>query len=102
MAQGFETKIKILKWLATKGATLIDGAKYVEITDKGLVILNKEGQKQTLEADTIATAMPLKADTELFKKLQGKVPEVYNLGDSNEPRLIIHAVADGYRVGSTI
>ena len=34
-------------WLAKKGATLIPGVqKYIEITDKGLVIINKDGQRQ--------------------------------------------------------
>ena len=95
-------KIKLLKWLPGKGATLISGAKYVEVTDKGLTIINKEGQKQTLEADTIATALPLKPNTELLEDLKKKAPQVFTVGDCNEPRLILHAVADGYRVGSAI
>ena len=81
---------------------MITGAKYVEITDKGLVIINKEGQKQLLEADTIAVALPLKPNMELFKELQNRVPQVFAIGDCNEPRLILHAVADGYKVGSSI
>jgi thioredoxin reductase len=67
-----------------------------------LTIINKAGQQQVLEADTIATALPLKPNTELLKDIQGKVTEVYTIGDCNEPRLILHAVADGYRVGSAI
>jgi len=65
-------KIKMLRWLPEKGATLIGGAKFVEITDKGLIILNKEGKRQTIEADTIATALPLKANTELLKSLKAR------------------------------
>ena len=81
---------------------MITGAKYLEITDKGLTILTKDGQKQVLAADTIATALPLQPDMEIFKELQGKAPQVLAIGDCNEPRLIIQAVADGYRIGSSI
>ena len=92
----------MLRWLPEKGATLIGGAKYIEVTDKGLVIQNKEGQRQLIEADTIATALPLKPNTALLKSLEDKVSEVFAIGDSNNPRLIIHAIADGYRVANEI
>ena len=75
---------------------------YIEITKKGLEIITKDGQRQTLEADTIVTALPLKPDTGLIKALEGKVPEVYAIGDCREPRLIINAVAEGNRVAQSI
>jgi 2,4-dienoyl-CoA reductase (NADPH2) len=96
-------KIKLLKWLPKKGATLIGGIKeYVEITGDGLTIVTGDGQRRTIEADTIVTALPLKPDTALEKGLEGKVPEVYSVGDCREPRLIIHAVADGNRIARSI
>ena len=95
--------IKMSKWLPKKGAVLIGGVKkYVEITDKGLTIIDKDGNQRTLEADTIATALPLKPNNELLNALKGKVPEVYTIGDCNEPRLILHAIADGYRVAQEV
>lgn len=91
------------KWLPKKGAVLVGGVKkYVEITDKGLTIIDKDGNQRTLEADTIATALPLKPNNELLNALKGKVPEVYTIGDCNEPRLILHAIADGYRVAQEV
>ena len=96
-------KIKLFKWLTKKGAIMISGVKeYVEVTDKGLTIVTKEGQQQIIGADTIVTALPLNPNTELLQDLEGEVPEVYCIGDCNEPRLIIHAIADGYRVASAI
>ena len=78
------------------------GVKYVEITDKGLTIVTKEGERQTIEADTILPAVPFSPNTELFKAMEGKVPEIYAIGDCSEPRLIIDAIADGYRIGVCI
>jgi 2,4-dienoyl-CoA reductase (NADPH2) len=96
-------KIKLLKWLPKKGATLISGIKeYVEITQKGLIIVTREGKRQILEAETIVTALPLKPNTELLKALEGKVPEVYRIGDCREPRLIINAIAEGNRIAKSV
>ncbi len=96
-------KIKLLKWLPKKGATLISGIKeYVEITKDGLTIVTGDGKRQTIEADTIVTALPLRPNTELSKSLEGKVPEVYNIGDCREPRLIINAIADANRIAKSI
>jgi 2,4-dienoyl-CoA reductase (NADPH2) len=90
-------------WLAKKGATLIAGVKkYEEVTDQGLVIINKEGQRQLLEADSIVTATTLIPRDELLKELQGKVSEIYAVGDCHQGGLILDAIAEGYRVARTI
>ncbi len=76
--------------------------EYEEISDNGLTILTKEGGRQTIEADTIITAMPLTPNSELLKTLEGKVPEVYSIGDCREPHLILEAIADGSRIARVI
>jgi 2,4-dienoyl-CoA reductase (NADPH2) len=48
------------------------------------------------------TALPFRPNTELLKVLEGKVPEIYAIGDCSEPRLIVDAIADGYRIARTI
>ncbi len=90
--------LRLFRWFAKKGVTLMTGVKYEEITDKGLTITTKDGKRQTLEADNIVPVMPLAPNPELTKSLQGKVPEVYSIGDCTEPGLILDAIAGGYRV----
>jgi 2,4-dienoyl-CoA reductase (NADPH2) len=92
----------LFRWLKEKGVTMMAGVKYEEITDKGLVIMTKEGERQTIEADTIVPAVPLTPNTELLKTLEGTVPELYAIGDCIEPRLTIDATADGYRIANAI
>jgi 2,4-dienoyl-CoA reductase (NADPH2) len=92
----------LLDWLKSKGVVMMTGVTYKEITDKGLTIATKQGKKQTIEADTVVTALPLKPNTDLLKGLKDGVPEVYTIGDSREPNLIIDAVADGSRIGHVI
>jgi 2,4-dienoyl-CoA reductase (NADPH2) len=92
----------LLNWLAEKEVTMMTEVNYEEITDKGLVITTKKGRRQTIEADTIVTAMPLLPNTELLKSLKGRVREIYSIGDCNEPHLIVNAIADGSRIARVI
>jgi 2,4-dienoyl-CoA reductase (NADPH2) len=93
----------LLKWFQKKGVTLISGVKeYVEITDKGLTIVTSDGKKQIIEADTIATALPLTPNSELLEGLRKKVPEVYAVGDCREPLLIADAIGTGLRTAREI
>ncbi|MFH1652306.1 MAG: FAD-dependent oxidoreductase, partial [Chloroflexota bacterium] len=89
------TVSRLVRWLEQRGTKIITGAKYEEITDQGLTVTTKEGQRLTIAADTIIPALPLMADMRLRESLEGKVPEVYTIGDCAEPRLILDAIADG-------
>ena len=89
---------RLFKWMNEKGVTMMAGVRYEEITDEGLVVTTREGEKKTLPADTILTALPLLPDADLLKNLQGEVAEVYQIGDCKKCGLIPDAVADGSRV----
>jgi len=93
----------LFRWFRKKGVTMISGVKeYVEITDKGLTIIDKDGEKQAIAADTIIPALPLLPDTGLYESLKGKVPEVYAIGDCKEPLLIADAISAGMQVARGI
>ena len=93
---------QLIMWFEQKGVKMMSGVKYEEITDKGLTLLTREGERQTLEADTIVPALPLTPNTALLESLKGKVPEIYAIGDCNQPRLIVDAIRDGLRTGHNI
>jgi 2,4-dienoyl-CoA reductase (NADPH2) len=91
-------KPHLLDWLDGKGVTMLPGVRYEEISDQGLVITTKEGKEQTLEADTIVTALPLLPNTKFLKELEGLALEVHAIGDCKAPHLIVDAIADGSRI----
>jgi 2,4-dienoyl-CoA reductase (NADPH2) len=95
-------KPHLLIWLEEKGVIMMTEVRYEEITDEGLVIMTKEGKKQTIEADTIITALPLLPNTEVLRSLDGVVHEVHAIGDCKEPHLIVDAIADGSRIARAI
>ena len=95
-------KHQLFFWFRKKGVVMMAGVKPVAVTAKGLTVLTKQGYNQTIEADSVVPAIPMRPNTELFESLKGKVPEVYAIGDCNNPKLIADAVADGWRVGNVI
>jgi pyruvate/2-oxoglutarate dehydrogenase complex dihydrolipoamide dehydrogenase (E3) component len=92
----------LMSWFEKKGVVIITGVKAMEITDKGLNYTSREGRQQSIEADTIIPTRPLVPNLELFQDLEGKIPEVYAVGDCREPRKIVNAIADAYEISRTI
>jgi 2,4-dienoyl-CoA reductase (NADPH2) len=98
----YENPVRLFKWLNEKGMTMLAGVKYEKVTDEGLVVTTKEGERKTLEADHIITTLPLLPDSGLLSSLGGKVPEIYQIGDCRESGLMHDAIADGSRIGRKI
>ncbi len=90
--------VRLFRWLDKKGVPTMTDVKYEEITDKGLTITTKDGKRQTLEADSIIPVIPWAPNPELATSLKGKAAEVYQIGDSKQPGLILDAVGEGFRV----
>ncbi|MFC1928568.1 FAD-dependent oxidoreductase [Chloroflexota bacterium] len=95
-------KLYLISWFHKRGVTMMPQVKYEEITDEGLTIVTKEGSRQTIKADSIVPAMSLIPNNGLLKSLEGKVSEIYAIGDCREPNLIVDAIADGSRIARAI
>jgi 2,4-dienoyl-CoA reductase (NADPH2) len=95
-------KLQLFWWFREKGVVMMAGVEPVAITDKGLTVLTQQGYRQTIPADSVVPALPMKPNRTLFDSLQGKVPEIHAVGDCANPRLIVDAIADGWRVGRAI
>ncbi len=97
-----ERRTRLFYWFDKKGVERLAGVKLVEITDKGLTLVTKEGETRTIEADSVICALPFAASTALAESLEGKVPEIYAIGDCEDPGLIPDATAAGWRIGNAI
>jgi 2,4-dienoyl-CoA reductase (NADPH2) len=95
-------KHSLFRWLNKKGVKMIAGVKYEEITNSGIIIETKQGERQTLEADTIIPAISSEPDKKLVESLERKVTELYAIGDCNETGVIIDATDAAYRLANTI
>jgi len=92
----------LLARLIKNGVTMLTSVRYEEITDRGLVITNKEGKRQNIEADTIVLATGAIQNTELATQLEGQDITLHLIGDCVTPGKIIEAIRDGARVGREI
>ena len=97
-----ERKTRLFYWFDKRGIERLTGVKLLEITNKGLSIETKEGQKRFLEANTIIPVMPFAPNKDLADKLKGKVAEVLTIGDCNEPGVIPDATRAGWEVGNAL
>jgi 2,4-dienoyl-CoA reductase (NADPH2) len=96
-----DDQFQFMRWIAGKDATIITGAAIDKITDTGLVITTAE-KEQTITVDTVAFALPLQPNAKLQKEFEGKLTEIYAIGDCNEPHLIADAIAGGSRIAHSI
>jgi 2,4-dienoyl-CoA reductase (NADPH2) len=96
-------RAQLFWWFRKKGVTTISKIqKYVAITDKGLIVLTAEGYHRTIYADNVVPMVPMEPNADLLRSLQGKVAEVYAVGDCHEPKLIVDAIGDGFRVARSL
>jgi len=90
------------EWAEKKGVKLLTGVKYEEITKKGVTIITRDGNRQTIEADTIIPITEMIPNDGPYKGLKGKAPEVIPLGDCASFGLTMEAVASGYHAARKI
>ncbi|HEX77567.1 MAG TPA: FAD-dependent oxidoreductase [Dehalococcoidia bacterium] len=95
-------RLFLLHRLEQKGVALLPGVKYEQITEEGLTVITPQGERKTLEADTIVLAAGARPNADLYEALKGKGPEVCRIGDCLQPRGIRDAVHDGYRAALSL
>jgi 2,4-dienoyl-CoA reductase-like NADH-dependent reductase (Old Yellow Enzyme family)/thioredoxin reductase len=93
------TRRRLMDGLRSKKVTLLTSATCEEIKEGSVQVTTAEGKRETIPADTIIIAVGYKVNDGLYKTLEGKVPEIYCIGNSAKPRRIFEAVSEGYRTG---
>lgn len=58
-----------------------------------------ETERRIEEVDTVVATMGSRANSELFYHLEGKVKEVYSIGDCAAPQGMFYAILDRERIG---
>jgi 2,4-dienoyl-CoA reductase (NADPH2) len=89
-------------WLKKKGVPIFSAVQYQRVTDKGLVIRGEDGREITLEVDNIITTQDFVPNLRLSERLKPLVPEVYTIGSSREPGLIVDAMKEGAKIGYSV
>jgi 2,4-dienoyl-CoA reductase (NADPH2) len=93
---------RLRPWLDKKGVTMLTEVQFDKISDTGITVTTQEGKRIFIEADTILPAFEAMPNHQLFLTLEGKVPEIYLIGDCKKPRRIVDAVSDAWLVGRSL
>jgi NADH dehydrogenase FAD-containing subunit len=72
------------------------------IADREIKTVNKEGVKRTIPYDTLIISRERKPNNELYEKLQGRVAEVYKIGDCAAIAEIREAITSANEVARKI
>ncbi|MEE8469810.1 MAG: FAD-dependent oxidoreductase, partial [Dehalococcoidia bacterium] len=107
-----DMRLTLVDRLKGKGVRLLTNVQYMGVTETGLNIHVRGGVTsmaeiaadglKNLTADTIVLAAGAAPNTDLLPALEGKVAEIHCVGDCVEPRRILEAIREGWRVASEI
>ena len=93
---------RLMDGLRQRQVIMLTNAKCEEITEHSVTVTSADGRKDTYPADTVILAVGSGKSDDLFKRLEGKIPEVYCVGDASQPQGIMEAVRDGYRAALSL
>jgi len=111
-----EARVLLLRRLAEHGVRILTGMRVTEVSAAGLRVAptsqngepgengaGKDGGEETLiPVDAVVLATGVQPADALARELDGKVAEVYVIGDAKTPRLALEAIAEGAEVARRI
>ncbi len=94
----FNLKHFLTKRLQEKGVTLLTSTKAKELGKGYALVEDRSGVRKISGFDTIVLALGSVADKRIAKRIEGKVTELYVIGDALQPREALEAVYEGEEV----
>jgi len=95
-------RIMLLDLLALNKVEIMTNTSIHEIMDERVVIIDKKLKSKEVDCHTVALALGLKSEDQLYNLLREKITQLYTIGDCNKPRRVLEAIWDGYEVASII
>lgn len=92
----------LLDVLAKSTVSVMTDTKVEKIIGDSLIVSDKQGNKQTINANTIILATGRRPNIELLQRLKGLVPNVHFIGDAIRPGLIAEAIETAYSTALTV
>ena len=97
-----DSRIPVIHKLAELGVVVLTNKKFEEITDRGIVAIDRNWQKHFIEADSVVLALGGMPQRNLEEELRSKVPKLYAVGDCVQPGRVSDAIHQGAWVGREI
>ena len=88
--------------LAAKGVEILTSTRVKALGKGSVLVEDKTGERWIGGFDLIVIATGWKPDQSLMTELQGKVTELFVIGDASKPREALEAVYEGEQLAITI
>jgi len=88
--------------LDRKGVSILTSTKVKELGKGYALVQDSSGTRKIEGFDTIVLAVGSRSDDHLVRKLEGRVPELYVIGDASDPREALEATYEGEEVALRI
>jgi pyruvate/2-oxoglutarate dehydrogenase complex dihydrolipoamide dehydrogenase (E3) component len=98
----FLNKLGLMGLLHQHGVEFKMEVKLEEITEGGVMVTEKQGNRFEILADSVILSLGFKPRTTAVKALQELAPDVYVIGDCAQPSNLKHAIHDAFNVAVEI
>jgi len=88
--------------LAEAGVRLLTSTRATEITDEGVLLVDRKDRSLCRAIDSVVLAVGSVSRNELVHEVEDMVREVYVIGDASRPRNGLFAIREGAEVGQRI
>lgn len=92
----FTTKSCLLDEMEQDHIIILTGKKIVEFTSSGVKLMDERGGETAVPMEMAVLALGVKSVNDLAADLEGRVREVYSIGDAKKPGRIHDAVSDAF------
>ena len=96
------TRKLLLRKLGERSVTMLTGYKLSKIEDRAVVVLNPEGQEESLSAERVVMAVGNRSDNRLYDEIKSLGFEIHQIGDCLEPRSAKAAIYESAVLGRAI
>ena len=86
----------LLDYMREAGVKILTETALNSINNDVVVVTDKKGKEHPIKADTVLIALERVPNNELQKRLEGKVPQIYEVGDCVAPRHLQNAIHSAY------
>jgi 2,4-dienoyl-CoA reductase-like NADH-dependent reductase (Old Yellow Enzyme family)/thioredoxin reductase len=94
----FITRADVLSRMKKAGIGILAGRKAEKIGPGELFLRTSAGREERTKGDIVVLALGAVPEENLKMSLRGKVNEIHTIGDARQPRKIIDAVYEGFRL----
>jgi 2,4-dienoyl-CoA reductase (NADPH2) len=90
------------QWIEELAIPVMTSTRVEAVGSGGVTVVDGNGERSFLPADTVIAAVRAQPNQELFHALEWMVDEIHGCGDALVPLGLTRAIHDGYRLGARL